>query len=145
MNPSYDPSRPDRVSGWPRRGFGAVLLAALSLSLAILLGGCNDSPTEPCMGPLQVSGEVTRPEKVFAPQPQYTDLARTNRTQGVVILQATIDCRGNVTDVRVLKSLPDGLTESAVAAISRWRFEPARLNGQPVSVYYNLTVNFRLA
>jgi len=61
-----------------------------------------------------------------------------------VIVQATIDCEGRVTNVTVLQGLSHGLTEAAVDAISRWRFEPATFNGRPVTVYYNLTVNFRL-
>jgi protein TonB len=37
-----------------------------------------------------------------------------------------------------------GLEEAAVDAIKQWRFKPATLNGRPVTVYYNLTVNFKL-
>jgi protein TonB len=96
------------------------------------------------MGPFHVGGEVSRPIKISAPQPQYTEAARQARVQGVVIVQAIIDCTGTVTSVTVLKALPLGLSEAAVEAISQWRFEPARVNGSPVSVYYNLTVNFRL-
>ena len=55
-----------------------------------------------------------------------------------------IDKEGNVTNVKVLKGLPMGLEESAVDAIKTWRFKPATLNGKPVMVYYNLTVNFKL-
>ena len=44
----------------------------------------------------------------------------------------------------MLKGLPMGLEESAVDAIKTWRFKPATLNGKPVMVYYNLTVNFKL-
>jgi TonB family protein len=40
--------------------------------------------------------------------------------------------------------LPLGLSESAVAAVERWRFEPATLHGQPVKVYLSLTVKFNL-
>ena len=90
---------------------------------------------------MNVGANVTAPLRIFAPQPQYTEEARRARVQGVVILQAIVDCRGNVTDITVLKGLPLGLTEAAIDAISRWRFEPARLDGRPVSVYYNLTVN----
>jgi TonB family protein len=95
-------------------------------------------------GPIQVGGDVRAPEKISAPQPQYTEIARKARIQGVVIVQAIIDKAGNVTNVKVLKGLPMGLEEAAVEAIKQWRFKPATLNGRPVTVYYNLTVNFKL-
>jgi len=95
-------------------------------------------------GPIQVGGDVNPPEKTFAPQPQYTEIARKARLQGVVIVQAIIDKGGNVTNVKVLKGLGMGLDQAAVDAIKKWKFDPATLNGKPVAVYYNLTVNFRL-
>ena len=95
-------------------------------------------------GPIQVGGDVTKPEKISAPDPQYTEIARKARIQGVVIVQAIIDKEGNVVNVKVLKGLPMGLAEEAVAAIKTWKFKPATLNGKPVDVYFNLTVNFRL-
>lgn len=94
--------------------------------------------------PIQVGGDVRAPEKVFAPQPQYTEIARKARIQGVVIVQAIIDKEGNVTNIKVLKGLPMGLEEAAVDAMKQWKFKPATLNGRPVTVYYNLTVNFKL-
>jgi periplasmic protein TonB len=95
-------------------------------------------------GPIHVGGDVKAPEKVYAPQPSYTEIARKARIQGVVIVQAIIDKEGNVTNVKVLKGLPMGLEDAAVEAMKQWKFKPATLNGKPVTVYYNLTVNFKL-
>jgi TonB family protein len=93
-------------------------------------------------GPLQVVGDVKAPERVYAPDPHYPEEARQARVQGVVILQTIIDTLGKVTDVRVLKGLPSGLTEAAVQAVSSWQFRPATLDGKPVAVYYIVTVTF---
>ena len=95
-------------------------------------------------GPMQVGGDVAPPIKVFAPSPPYTEEARQGRIQGVVILEAIIDAMGNVSQVKVLKGLPMGLSETAVEAASNWRFEPATKNGIPVPVFFNLTIRFSL-
>ena len=100
-------------------------------------------PSEPT-GPILVGGDVKPPEKTYAPQPQYTEIARKARIQGVVIVQAIIDKTGSVTNVKVLKGLPMGLEQAAAEAVKKWTFKPATLNGKPVAVYYNLTINYRL-
>lgn len=74
--------------------------------------------------------------------PVYTEKACRSGTRGTVILEAIIDKEGCVRNLRVLQEVPNGLTEAAMAAVSRWVFSPATLNGQPVKVYYVLTVNF---
>ncbi|RPH56897.1 energy transducer TonB, partial [bacterium] len=94
--------------------------------------------------PLRVGGAVSRPEKISGPQPVYTEMARKARVQGVVIVEAIIDEKGNVTNARVLKGLPMGLDKAALEAVQRWKFKPATLNGRPVRVYYSLTVNFQV-
>ena len=102
-------------------------------------------PAEPAEeGPIYVVGAVEPPVKLEAPAPAYTELARRARAEGKVIVQVVIDEEGRVTDVKVLRAVGFGLTEAAVQAVERWRFEPARLEGRAVSVYYNLTVRFTL-
>jgi len=100
-------------------------------------------PAEP-EGPIRVGGDVQPPVKLSAPSPQYTEIARKARIQGVVIVEAIIDKQGGVTNVKILKGLPMGLDTAAADAVRKWKFKPATLNGKPVAVIYNLTVNFRL-
>ena len=63
---------------------------------------------------------------------------------GIVIIEAVIDRDGNVTEARVLKPLALGLSDAALDAVRKWKFKPGTMNGQPVAVYYNLTVTFRV-
>jgi protein TonB len=93
---------------------------------------------------LRVVGDVKKPEVINRVQPAYTEIARRARIQGVVIVETIINTEGKVTDVRVLKSLPMGLTEAAIDAVKQWKFKPATLDNRPVSVYFTLTVNFQL-
>jgi protein TonB len=94
--------------------------------------------------PIQVGGAVLKPEVIVRTEPRYTELARKARVEGVVVIQAVIDERGYVTDVQLLRGQPMGLDQAAMDAVKTWRFKPATLHGQPVKVYFNLTVNFTL-
>ena len=96
-------------------------------------------------GPIQLGGDITKPVRVHYVEPRYTEMARKTRIQGAVIVQMTVDERGAVADVKVLKGLPMGLTEEVVKVVRQWRFEPATLNGKPVAVFYNLTVHMSLS
>lgn len=95
-------------------------------------------------GTMWIEGDVVAPTKTYSPRPNYTEEARRARVQGVVILQAVVDTLGHVGYVKVLKGLPEGLTESAVQTVEQWRYEPATLNGELVPVRMNITINFSL-
>jgi len=89
--------------------------------------------------------EVTQRAKVLSkPEPQYTELARKNQVTGSVLLSAIFTESGEVASIRALKTLPDGLTEKAIAAARLIRFVPAMRNGHSVSVYMQLEYNFNL-
>ncbi|MCH9647039.1 MAG: energy transducer TonB [Deltaproteobacteria bacterium] len=101
-------------------------------------------PPLPQDSPIYVTGDVQAPVALEKILPQYTKAARWALKEGIVIVQAEIGPEGKVHDVTVLKGLGFGLDESAVEAVSRWRFVPATLRGKPVAVYFNLTVRFTL-
>jgi periplasmic protein TonB len=98
--------------------------------------------TEP-IAPVRLHPGMTAPMKVADAAPVYPAVARLAHVQGVVILEAVLDVEGRVDSVRVLRSIAQ-LDQSAVDAVRRWRFTPALLNGQPVSVVMTVTVNFTL-
>jgi protein TonB len=103
------------------------------------IGGTGTGDT-----PVRVGGNVKAPVTITRVDPIYNEPARRARIQGLVIIEAVIDRQGNVTEARVLKPLPLGLDLAALEAVKKWKFRPGTLNGQPVPVYYNLTVNFQL-
>ena len=93
----------------------------------------------------RVDENITPPQVLERPAPQYTEEGRAARVQGVVILQLEIDRHGEVRKTTVLKGLPAGLSEAAAEAVRTWRFEPARdESGKAIDVFYNITVHFRL-
>lgn len=107
---------------------------------------CGMMPPPPGSGePMKVGDEVQRPEKIFGAPPYYTDEARKENAEGVVLLDSIIDDDGCVQKLRVCKRAnhPD-LNRAALETVRRWVFRPATLAGQPVKVYYTLTVNFRI-
>jgi protein TonB len=91
--------------------------------------------------PIRPGGRIQAPKKTRHVDPDYPELARTAGIEGVVILEAIIDPRGRVQNVKVLRSIPF-LDEAAVAAVERWEYEPTLLNGIPVPVVVTVTVRF---
>lgn len=96
-------------------------------------------PTEP----VHVGGVIQPPKKVVDVAPIYPPLALAARKEGLVILEAVIDERGAVREIRVLRS-EKLLEQAAMDAVKQWRFTPTLLNGQPVPIVMTVTVGFSL-
>jgi TonB family protein len=91
---------------------------------------------------------VTRPVVLESTKvmPVYPEMARRSGQIGEVVLEAVIRTDG-VPDGIVVLDLPEGgerFAGAAVEAFSRWRYEPATLDGRPVPVYLTLTVKYAL-
>jgi protein TonB len=106
--------------------------------------GGSGAPGPAAPEAVRLTAEMTRPVPVRQVQPRYTEAARRAGVQGVVVLEAIIDERGNVSNVRVLRGLPMGLDREAVEAVQQWKYRPALLNGRPVRVYMTLTAQFTI-
>lgn len=79
------------------------------------------------------------------PPPAYPLVAQYRHLEGTVTLEVEVLGDGTCGRVRVKKSSGSKLLdEAAVTGVKRWRFEPARREGNPVSTYIEVPVVFTL-
>jgi len=92
---------------------------------------------------VRVFSELQESKLIYRVNPVYPALAIKMHVSGKVVLAAVINEEGSVTDLRVLSGHPL-LKQSAVEAVSQWKYLPTILNGEPVSVSALVTVVFRI-
>jgi TonB family protein len=107
-----------------------------------LEGGRYSNPD--ATGAYRIGGGLMPPKKIKDAAPVYPPIAQEARVQGVVILEARVDENGNVSDVRVLRSIPL-LDQAAIDSVKQWQYTPTTMNGVPVPVIMTMTVNFSLS
>lgn len=130
-------ARPDIVVGVERGG--------TDLLNGVIEGGRISPPPPPPapQAPVHLHKGIQPPRKIADVTPIYPSIAQISRTEGTVILEATIGVDGGVADLRVLRSIPL-LDQAALDAVRQWRYAPALLNGAPVPVIMTVTVRFAL-
>jgi len=100
-------------------------------------------PKAPVPQMMKVSQGLVQGLLVHKVQPVYPPQAMQTRREGAVQLQANISKDGNVTAVKVVSG--DGLlARAATDAVKQWKYRPYLLNGQPIPIETQITVNFRL-
>jgi protein TonB len=100
---------------------------------------------------------VARAQEVYAPgdgvslptvlkevRPYYTSEAVAARIQGVVELEVVVLSDGKVGDVKVFRSLDNGLDQEAVKSMKQWEFKPGQKDGKPVAVRVQVNIKFTL-
>ncbi len=88
---------------------------------------------------------VSQPKCISCPNPDYTDEARRNRIQGTVVMSASVDEKGTITDARIVKSPNDDLAKLSINILRTWRLEPSHdLEGKAIAVRVLIETNFRL-
>lgn len=93
--------------------------------------------------PIRVGGQAQDARLISSVPPAYPALARSIGLQGEVTIDALIDSAGRVAAVRPLSG-PAALQQAAMDALRQWKYEPARLDGQPVSTHLSVTMKFHL-
>lgn len=85
-----------------------------------------------------------KPIILYAPKALYNNQGRDKHISGVVLLSAVFGVNGSVTQIKILRGLPEGLNEEAIYAAQRIRFLPAYKNGKPVAVRISMEYSFTL-
>jgi protein TonB len=101
------------------------------------------APPPPRSGPVRAAELPVAPRKIVDARPVYPEIARQVRKEGTVVIEAVLDTNGNVTQPRVIQSVPL-LDQAAIDAVRQWRYTPTTLGGHPVSVLMTITIRFTL-
>jgi TonB family protein len=107
--------------------------------LVNLAGGHSKEP----VAPLPIGGDVKPAQLLKSVPPIYPAAARTQRISGNVQIDALIDASGKVSTMKVISG-PALLHEAAMTALKQWKYEPAKLDGNPTPMHLTVTVQFRL-
>ena len=115
---------------------------------ATTAGGTSQSETkapDPGSPPrkLRTEGNVQAALLIHTARPIYPQRAKDNLIQGTVKLQAIIARDGTLQSIEVISG-HCWLVEAAVEAVSKWRYKPTQLEGQPVEVITTIDVIFTL-
>jgi protein TonB len=111
-----------------------------------LFASLNNTPVVPRVvpkqtGPVHLSSGVVAGMIISRPEPVYPAIAKAAHVQGAVILHAIISKQGTIENLSVISG--NGmLVNAARDAVSRWRYRPYLLNGEPTEVETSVTVNF---
>ena len=125
------------VGGSPNGALSQVLRS--TSSMPVLAKTLAPTPKR-----VHVPAQVAEANLVYDVAPKYPPEAGRARIEGTVVLLAVIGKDGSVEDVRV-KSGVSALARAAIEAVKQWRYRPYLLNGEPVEVNSQITINFTLS
>jgi TonB family protein len=164
-HPMLAPAAIEAVKQWKYKPYlvnGEPVEVATTVTVNFTLSG--KSPAEGVVG--DAPGEVTspNPEDATPPampqrirvsqgvmqgllvsrvQPEYPPDAKDQRVEGAVVLKVTLDKEGNVGNIQLINGHPL-LAPAAIEAVKQWKYKPFLLDGVPLEVESQVTVNFTL-
>lgn len=110
-----------------------------------LQNGLGGAPFPPSTNdPFRLPPGAKPPVVIHSVEAQFSDEARVERIEGVVLISTIVDQQGMPNQILVVRSAGHGLDENAVAAVSQYRFRPATLDGKPIAVRITIEISFRL-
>lgn len=111
--------------------------------------GLADDGNEPVreirvLEPLVTGRDVAPTVSEYTTPPLYSDEARRNGIEGVVVAQANIDATGRVSAARLVRGLGFGLDQNALVALRQWQFHAGTRRGMATPMNVELQIAFTL-
>jgi protein TonB len=134
--------RKSTTSDAPAPSIIGIASAGSGGALSELIPSEVNSP-KPVLQTVNISQGVSQGLLTRKVQPTYPPTALRMKVEGSVQLLATIGKTGNITAVKVLSGEPI-LAKAALDAVKQWKYKPYYLNGDPVEIQTQVTINFKL-
>jgi protein TonB len=119
-----------------------TIASADDSNLTGLMSSAASSVPKLSLTTLRISQGVSQGLLIKRVQPQYPRAAVAIHAEGTVQIEATIGKEGSVTNVKVLSGEAI-LARAAVEAVRQWRYKPYYLDGTPVEIKTQITINFK--
>jgi TonB family protein len=85
------------------------------------------------------------PKCIYCPRAGYSSAAMANKQEGVVVLIVLVGEDGIGREMDLVKGQPYGLTQKAIEAVQKWKFQPSHdQDGKPRAVWQTIEVTFHL-
>ena len=97
-------------------------------------------------GPLTGNVDVdAKPRITKRAKVEYPEVARRKKLTGQVVVRFHLDENGTISRLAVMQAEPAGIfDDAAVAAVKKWKFQPATKDGKPVPYWVELPIHFSL-
>ncbi len=123
----------------PKATAARILVCQVKSALGTRLQEEVDAPR--ALGPSS-GGGLEPPKRLYDPQVWNPASAWRSGAEGVVISQLVIDTDGCVASYKLLRGVHPDLDASAQRTLLIWVYRPATLDGLPIAVYRNISINF---
>jgi periplasmic protein TonB len=141
VKPTRPGAQPQDQGDEPSPPSPLVVASANDSNLSGLMS-VSPSLAKPTLATPKISQGVSQGLLIKRVEPKYPQAALAVHAQGAVLIEATINKEGNVTNPKVLSGDPV-LARSAVEAVRQWRYKPYTLDGAPVEIQTQITINFK--
>lgn len=148
--PVRHPSRPSATSTPHRKAPPAIVHTDASATRVIADSTAPTNAALPATGPAvddnsTLTAPLYRAAYLDNPRPAYPLAARRRGLEGTVHIDVLVSRDGVAREIRVkTTSGTNDLDESALAAVRRWRFVPARRGAEAVEGWITVPIRFQL-